>query len=73
MATVRETVERIPELGGTLSFCELNFPSGQVARVRPAALQQERQLRLLKWKCTYEQAGCFESVFLAQAPEDVEE
>lgn len=36
MTTVREALERTPELGGTLSFCELNFPSGQVAWVRPA-------------------------------------
>lgn len=32
-----------------------------------------RQLRSLQWRCTYQQAGCFESMLLAPSPEDAEE
>lgn len=77
MTTVKEAPKRILELVGSL--CELHFPFGQAARVKPAVLskppglQKERQLRLLKWKCTYKQAGCFKSMFLTQSPEDAEE
>lgn len=38
MTTIREAPKRILELGR--SFCELNFPFGQVARVRPAILNK---------------------------------
>ena len=41
--------------------------------MRAADPQQERQLHLLKWKCTYEHAGCFKSMSLAHAFEDAEE
>lgn len=32
-----------------------------------------QQLCWLLWSCAYQQAGCFESMFLAPSPEDAEE